>query len=268
MADPEVDAVTLTGSSLAGFSAQEVCARRRIPLQAELGGNNAAIVWPDADLEHAAREIAEGAFAQAGQRCTANRRVVVHVDCRDRLLELLQRETAALPWGDPRLRETKVGPLVSPEARDRLAGLVSRAGDGVELIVPHGRAPDAEGAWYPPTIARVDDPAHELVQHESFGPLLVVQTASGWDEAMALLDGVPQGLAAALFSSSSDLAERFLDEALAGILKLNRSTADAEVDVPFGGWKASGIGPPEHGGFDRDFYTRPQAVYSASATQP
>jgi acyl-CoA reductase-like NAD-dependent aldehyde dehydrogenase len=261
MADPAVDAVTLTGSSLAGFSAQEVCARRRIPLQAELGGNNGAIVWPDADLAQAAREIAEGAFGQAGQRCTANRRVIVHRDCREELLELLHRETAALPWGDPALEETKVGPLVSAEARDRVAGLVSRASDDVQLIAPHRGAPDAEGAWYPPTIACVDEPTHELVQHESFGPLLVVQTAGGWDEAIALLDGVPQGLVAALFSSSSDLAQRFLGEARAGILKLNRSTADAEVDVPFGGWKASGIGPPEHGSFDRDFYTRPQVVY-------
>jgi acyl-CoA reductase-like NAD-dependent aldehyde dehydrogenase len=117
-------------------------------------------------------------------------------------------------------------------------------------------------------IALCDDPGHELVQHESFGPVLVVQTADDWEHAMALLNGVPQGLAAALFSTSPELQERFLDEAQAGILKLNRSTADADVDVPFGGWKASGIGPPEHGSFDRDFYTRVQAVYSASGTQP
>jgi acyl-CoA reductase-like NAD-dependent aldehyde dehydrogenase len=81
---------------------------------------------------------------------------------------------------------------------------------------------------------------------------------------MALLDGVPQGLAAALFTASEELEQLFLQGARAGILKLGRSTADAEVDVPFGGWKASGIGPPEHGRFDRDFYMRVQAVYSAS----
>jgi alpha-ketoglutaric semialdehyde dehydrogenase len=265
MADPEVDAVTITGSSMAGFTAQEICARRRIPLQAELGGNNAAVVWPDADLELAAREVAEGAFAQAGQRCTANRRVIAHRECRDELLELLGRETAALPWGDPRLPETKVGPMVSAADRDRLDRLVARAGLGAELMTPQGSEPTDpagwEGAWYPPTIAVCDDPEHELVQEESFGPLLVVQTAGDWEEAMALLNGVPQGLAAALFTSSEELAARFVREAKAGILKLGRSTADAEVDVPFGGWKGSGIGPPEHGDFDRDFYTRPQVVY-------
>jgi acyl-CoA reductase-like NAD-dependent aldehyde dehydrogenase len=265
MSEPEVDAVTITGSSAAGFSAQEVCARRRIPLQAELGGNNAAIVWPDADLAYAAREIADGAFAQAGQRCTANRRLIVHRDCRDELLELILSETEALPWGDPRDERTKVGPLVDAEERERVAQLVARAGDDVDLIVPHGTEPPAvegfDGAWYPPTIALCDEPTSEIVQQESFGPVLVIQAAADWDQAMRLLNGVPQGLVAALFSSSPELAKRFLREARAGVLKLGRSTADAEVDVPFGGWKASGIGPPEHGDFDLDFYTRPQAVY-------
>jgi alpha-ketoglutaric semialdehyde dehydrogenase len=265
MAAPAVDAVTITGSSAAGFAAQEICGRRRIPLQAELGGNNGAIIWRDADLELAAREVAHGAFAQAGQRCTANRRVIVHRDRRDELLALLERETAALAWGDPREPDTTIGPLVGAAERERIASLVARAGPKVELATPHGSDPPAvegfEGAWYPPTIALCDDPDHELVRGESFGPILVLQTAGEWEEAMALLNGVPQGLVASLFSSSDELVERFVREARAGILKLGRSTADAQVDVPFGGWKASGIGPPEHGVFDRDFYTRPQAVY-------
>jgi len=260
MAHPAIDAVTITGSSTAGFAAQDACGRRRIPLQAELGGNNGAVVWPDADLTLAAREIAAGAFAQAGQRCTANRRLIVHSDCREELLELVERESAALPWGDPADPDTVIGPVVSAAARERLAALIARS--GVELIHPHGSV--GEGLWYPPTIAVCDDPAHELVQHESFGPVLVVQTADDWDGAVALLNGVPQGLAAALFTASPELEQRFLNEARAGVLKLNRSTADAEIDVPFGGWKASGIGPPEHGRFDREFYTRVQAVYSDS----
>jgi len=265
MSDPGIDAVALTGSSSAGFSAQEVCARRRVPLQAELGGNNAALVWHDADLEAAATEIAAGAFALAGQRCTANRRVVVHSAVRGPLLELLERETAALAWGDPRSPLTHVGPLVSTSERDRVAELVSRATDVADPIVPHGGTPPADagfdGAWYPPTIITCDDPSHELVQEETFGPLLVVQTAEDWDRAIGLVNGVRQGLVASVFVRDEGLAARFPIEAEAGIVKLNRSTADAAVDVPFGGWKASGIGPPEHGVFDRDFYTRPQVVY-------
>ena len=85
--------------------------------------------------------------------------------------------------------------------------------------------------------------------------------AADWAQAIELVNGVEQGLVAALFSSSPTTVTRFLEEAQAGILKINSSTADADVDVPFGGWRHSGVGPPEHGPFDRDFYTRPQVVY-------
>jgi acyl-CoA reductase-like NAD-dependent aldehyde dehydrogenase/nicotinamidase-related amidase len=267
MTDPSVGAVSITGSSAAGFAAQEVCARRRIPLQGELGGNNAALVWADADLEHAAAELAEGAFAQAGQRCTANRRVVVHHSQADQLLELLRAQTAALPWGDPRDPAVSVGPIVDRPSRERVAAAVAEAARHADTIeVPHGTDVPPNGApaahWYPPTIIHCDDPNQEIVQQETFGPVLVVQRAHDWEQAMALVAGVPQGLAAALFSSSPEYIDRFQREVPSGIVKLNRSTADAEVDVPFGGWKASGIGPPEHGRFDRDFYTRPQVVYA------
>jgi alpha-ketoglutaric semialdehyde dehydrogenase len=266
MADPAVAAVSITGSSAAGYTAQELCARRRIPLQAELGGNNAALVWTDADLEHAATDLAEGAFGQAGQRCTANRRVVVHRSRADELVELLHARTTALTWGDPHDRSVSVGPIVDAAARDRIAAAVDEAARHASLVdVPHGAETPPNGAppaaWYPPTIIGCDDPAAEIVQDETFGPVLVVQRADDWDHAMELVGGVSQGLAAALFSSSTELIERFQREAPAGIVKVNRSTVDAEVDVPFGGWKGSGIGPPEHGRFDRDFYTRPQVVY-------
>jgi acyl-CoA reductase-like NAD-dependent aldehyde dehydrogenase len=119
--------------------------------------------------------------------------------------------------------------------------------------------------WYPSTILCCANPNAEIVQEESFGPVLVVQTARDWDEAMRLCNGVRQGLAASIFTGSREMTERFLAEAQAGILKVNQSTADAAVDVPFGGWKASGLGPPEHGIFDLDFYTRPQTIYGTTS---
>ena len=264
-----IQAVTLTGSLETGFSALEVCARRHLPFQAELGGNNAAIIWEDAELQHAARCVAEGAFGLAGQRCTANRRVIVHATCRDEFLSHLIRETELLCWGDPRNRETRVGPMVSPSHCERFRRLIRDAtGDGSSIIRPQEqREPDSgwkhEGAWHLPVIVSCDVPQAEVVQQESFGPLLVVQTAADWDEAIALLNGVSQGLAASLFSKSQEIVSRFLAEAQAGILKVNQSTADAGLDIPFGGWKSSGSGPPEHGRFDREFYTRPQTVYGA-----
>src|SRR4051794_4100732 len=259
MGHPDVAAVTLTGSAAAGWAAREICARRHVPLQAELGGNNAALVWPEADLEHAAREIASGAFAQAGQRCTANRRVIVARDALEELVALLERATAAMAIGDPLDDRTEIGPLVDAGARDRVAHVIERAGD-LPRVVPHD-GPLPTGHFLAPTIIRCEDSDHEVVRHETFGPLLVVQPAENFDHALALLNGVSHGLAAALFCDSPELTERFLAEADAGILKLGRSTADAAVDVPFGGWKASGLGPPEHGEFDRLFYVRPQTVY-------
>jgi acyl-CoA reductase-like NAD-dependent aldehyde dehydrogenase len=109
-------------------------------------------------------------------------------------------------------------------------------------------------------VARPDSES-EIVQEETFGPVLVVQSAEDFDRALELLNGVPQGLAAAMFGGSVAERHRFLDEAEAGIVKLDRSTADADALAPFGGWKASGIGPPEHGEADREFFTRAQAVY-------
>jgi acyl-CoA reductase-like NAD-dependent aldehyde dehydrogenase len=95
------------------------------------------------------------------------------------------------------------------------------------------------------------------------GPLLIVQPATDFDHALALCNGVRHGLAAALFSPSSSLQRTFLDRVNAGVIKFNSTTAGVDVALPFGGWKASGIGPPEHGVGDLAFYTRMQAVYGA-----
>ncbi len=262
MSDPGVDAVSLTGSSAAGWAAQEICARRRVPLQAELGGNNAAIVWDGADLRRTAALVAQGAFAFAGQRCTANRRVVVKAGLFDEFLDELVRAVASLPWGDPLDPATQVGPLVSEPARDRVAAAVARtAAAGARVLTPHAAAPVGRGAYYPPTL--VVAPAHEseIVQDETFGPVLVLERAETFEDALRLANGVRQGLAAALFSGPGPWRERFHATAEAGILKWNTSTADADAFAPFGGWKASGLGPPEHGPGDVEFYSRLQAIY-------
>ena len=265
MSEAGVDAVSLSGSSLAGWTAQEICARRRIPLQAELGGNNAAVVWEGADLPRAAARVAHGAFAFAGQRCTANRRVIVESGLFEAFLEHLAAATAALPWGDPSDPATQVGPLISGAARDRIAALVSRAaGAGARILAPHAAAPAGPGAYYPPTI--VIEPAHdsEVVQEESFGPVLCVARARDFEEALDLVNGVRQGLVAALFAGPGRWRERFEESVRAGILKWGSSTADADASAPFGGWKSSGVGPPEHGPGNLEFYTRLQAIYGGA----
>jgi acyl-CoA reductase-like NAD-dependent aldehyde dehydrogenase len=264
----DVDAVTFTGSSRAGYSIQEICARRAAPLQAELSGNNAAIVWDDADLRHAAGQIAWGAFAFAGQRCTANRRAIVPRASYQDFLRELRAVSEKLVWSDPLEEATDVGPVIDLNVRDEMAALVSRARTGgaahyVELLQnTRAREPWVRGGAYAqPVIVGCDQPAHALVQEETMSPLLVVQRADNFEHAVALCNGVRHGLVASLFSHTREIQQRFLQEAKAGILKFNASTAGVDVSLPFGGWKASGMGPPEHGESDRLFYTHTQAVY-------
>lgn len=266
MANQDVDAVTLSGSLSAGYSAQDICNTRHIPLQSELGGNNAAVVWGDSDIEVAAYKIAEAAFGFAGQRCTANRRAVVDTRCYDAFLKYLLQAVSALVWGDPLEQRTQVGPLISSDKCASVDALVQRArAAGGIVLIPHAAADYTEltrrGAYFPPIIICCDDPQNEVVQEETFGPVLVIQRANDWTRAMELCNGVKQGLVAALFSNSQDIVKSFLEEAQAGILKINTATADANAEAPFGGWKASGLGPPEHGESDREFYTRTQSVY-------
>jgi aldehyde dehydrogenase (NAD+) len=266
MLEEGVDAVTVTGGPAAGWCAEEVCASRCIPLQVELGGNNAAIVWLDADLKDAAAKVAGGAFAFAGQQCTANRRVIVHASCYEAFLDLLREAVAGLAWGDPLERATVVGPLISVEARTRLKRFIERAAPAATAtFAPHASqqgcdALVASGAYYPPTVICCDEPAHGIVREESFGPVLVVQRAKDWDDAVALCNGVRQGLVASLFSHSQAVTERFLAEIGAGVLKVNAATAGVDMAAPFGGRKSSGIGPAEQGPSDREFLTRVQKI--------
>jgi acyl-CoA reductase-like NAD-dependent aldehyde dehydrogenase len=262
--DPDLDAVSLSGSPAAGWAVQEVCARRRLPLQAELGGNNGAIVWGDTDLRHAAREIARGAFSFAGQRCTANRRVVVDTEVLAEFLDALIAQVGLLRWGDPMDPGTDVGPLVSAAAASRVEALIARSLPACRLLETPLGPPRASGAMLPPTILVADNPQQEIVQEETFGPVLVVQPARSFDEALSQLNGVRQGLIAALFSPDPERRRRFLARARAGILKLDQSTADAAIEAPFGGIGYSAIGPPEHGPGNLEFYTRAQAVYGTT----
>jgi acyl-CoA reductase-like NAD-dependent aldehyde dehydrogenase/nicotinamidase-related amidase len=259
------DAVTISGSLKAGRSAQEICGARHIPLQAELGGNNASIVWRDADLHAAAASITEGAFAFAGQRCTANRRAIVDASIYDVFLDQLILASRRLICGDPQDEKTQIGPLISLASCNRVKAVIDRArAASLRVITPFEKfGSHRDGAWLEAAIVCCDTPDAEIVQEETFGPVLVVQKAKGWDEAMSLCNGVKQGLAAGVFTTAQERIEDFLRRVGAGILKVNCSTADAAVDLPFGGWKASGIGPPEHGPANREFFTRMQSIYLA-----
>ncbi|HTR41084.1 MAG TPA: aldehyde dehydrogenase family protein [Pseudomonadales bacterium] len=270
-ANDNIDAVTITSSATAGYATQEICARRFLPLQAELSGNNAAIVWDDANLPVAAAQIAWGAFGFAGQRCTANRRVIVSEAIFENFWHELKVAAEKLRWGDPLNKATDIGPVIHLAKRDEHLALIELAKDSgaasrVEFLFSNVARQSwiKTGAYAQPVIVSCDEPGHPLVQEETMSPLLVVQRARDFDAALELCNGVRHGLAAALFSDSKILRQKFLAEARAGILKINSATAGVDVSLPFGGWKMSGYGPPEHGEGDRLFYTRMQAVYGTA----
>ncbi len=265
--DTRVDAICFTGATSTGRVVAAAAAQRHLPVQAELGGNNAAIITSSADLHRAAILVAEAAFGCAGQRCTATRRVIVMEDAWERFLPLLEQAVASLSWGDPRLAATQVGPLVDESHAWAISNSIARAEDsGFVVRRPHfGSTRPLGNRFIPPTLIECDDPGAEIVQEETFGPVLVIQKAASLAEALDLLNGVRHGLAGALFSSQLDQQETFLSEANCGILKLNLATVEAGVDVPFLGWKASGIGLPQHGEANPLFFTRFQSVYGAAS---
>ena len=261
--DPRVEAIAVTGSVATGRAVAARCGMHGKPLQAELGGNNAVIVLADADLEEIVGPLVQGAYSYSGQRCTAIRRFVVDASVAERFEALVTAEIERLLIGDPSDRATAVGPLISLAARDRVARVVDDAvRDGARLVCG-GRVPEGftHGAWYAPTLLADVDPDARVAQEETFGPVTVLLTVDGVDEAIAVANGVEQGLVAAVCTGDAGTRRRVLDALRAGILQVGAGALPVHPDAPFGGWKASGFGPPEHGVWDAAFATRPQAVY-------
>ena len=263
--EPLVAAIAVTGSIATGRALIARCGQVAKPLQAELGGNNAAIVLADADLDAVVPALIRGAFSFAGQRCTAIRRFVVD----EAVLHEFEVRAAAvidqLVVGDPRDPSTEVGPLISTTARDRVDNVVRRAqADGARLV-RGGATPSGfgHGAWYAPTLLVTHDRSSAIVQEETFGPVAVVQSASGLDDALVAANGVAQGLVMAVCTNDAIARQRVLDRAEVGIVQIGPGPLPVHPDAPFGGWKASGFGPPEHGEWDATFATRPQAVYGS-----
>jgi len=254
----EIAAVSLTGSIATGRAVAVRCLRGGKPLQAELGGNNATIVLEDFDFDAAALDLARDAFACAGQRCTAARRFLVDESIAARFEDAIVAATRSLATGDPLNETTEVGPLVSRVHRDAIIASL----DGADVICGGTIPDDVEcGCWLTPALVRGAASDSRLAQEESFGPVALILPVRGFDHALAVANGVEHGLAATLLTNRADLRARFADEVQAGIVKYTPGPLAIDAAAPFGGWKASGLGPPEHGRWDREFYSRPQARY-------
>jgi aldehyde dehydrogenase (NAD+) len=209
----------------------------------ELGGNNAAIVTPSADLELAVRGIVFAAAGTAGQRCTSLRRLIVHHSVADEVVTRVVAACRQLPIGDPSAPGTLIGPLIHETAyRDMVGALEQARADGGQVIGGERRQVGDPGAYYvAPAVIRMPSQS-AIVATETFAPILYVLAYHDLDEAIALNNAVPQGLSSAIFTTDLREAERFLDGSDCGIANVNIGTSGAEIGGAFGGEKQTGGG--------------------------
>ena len=243
VADERVPVISATGSTAMGRKVGPVVANRFGRSILELGGNNAIIVCPTADLDMAIRAILFGAVGTAGQRCTSTRRLFVHDDIYQSLVSSLKMAYASIRIGDPMRDNTLVGPLIDKASYDLMQGALSVVEGHVEggervLADEH---PDA----YYVKPALVEMPRSEsTIQEETFAPILYIYPFSDINEAIRLHNDVPQGLSSSIFTNDVREAEFFLSAAGSdcGIINVNIGTSGAEVGGAFGGEKETGGG--------------------------
>ena len=242
----DVPIISATGSTRMGRAVGPIVAERFGRCILELGGNNAMIVAPSADLEMALRAIVFSAVGTAGQRCTSLRRLIVHEDVHDRLLPRLTAAYDGLPIGDPLADGVLVGPLIDAQALEGMERALGKAKSEGGTVHGGGRAlanSHPEAYYAHPAIVEMPDQT-EIVRQETFAPILYVMKYRDLATAIALQNGVPQGLSSCLFSTDVREAEAFLSDigSDCGIANINIGPSGAEIGGAFGGEKETGGG--------------------------
>ena len=243
LTDERLPLISATGSTRVGRRVAEAVATRFGRSILELGGNNAVIVMDDANLELAVRAVLFAAVGTAGQRCTSLRRLIVHEAIADKLVDRLIDSYKQVPIGDPLETGTLMGPLVTQQAIKDMQSALAQAQDQGGTVITGGNVIDRPGNFVEPTIVRIG-PDAAIVQEETFAPILFVMEASSLEHAIAIQNGVRQGLSSAIFTDSLRNAERFLSAlgSDCGIANVNIGTSGAEIGGAFGGEKETGGG--------------------------
>jgi aldehyde dehydrogenase (NAD+) len=258
--DPRVPLISATGSVRMGATIGPKVAARLGRSLLELGGNNAIIVMDDADLDLTLRAALFAAVGTAGQRCTSLRRLIVHRDIADRLAKALADAYSQVNVGDPLQPDTLMGPLINADAvATAEAALAIALEQGGELLTG-GSAIGGPGHFFEPTLVRVPADA-PILQEETFAPVMWLVEVDSYEEAIAVQNGVRQGLSSSIFTDSLRTAERFLsaEGSDCGIANVNIGTSGAEIGGAFGGEKETG-GGRESGSDSWKTYMRRQTV--------
>jgi aldehyde dehydrogenase (NAD+) len=261
----DVRAVSFTGSNDVGSEIYGHSARRMIRAQCEMGGKNPVVVLADADLDLAVESTAQGAFGSTGQRCTATSRVIVEEAIADAFVERLVARARRIRVGNGLAEGIDMGPAVDPAqlATDLRYIELGRA-EGARLACGGGRLTDgdlAHGYFVEPTVFDQVAVGLRIAQEEIFGPVVGVVRVKDFEAALTAANAVRYGLSSAIFTSDVSRSFRFVEAVETGIVHVNSGTPGGEAQLPFGGTKATGVGPREQGSGALEFFTEVKAVY-------
>jgi alpha-ketoglutaric semialdehyde dehydrogenase len=259
---PGLAGISFTGSQKVGFAVHQAASARRAKVQCELGGKNPLIVLDDADLDLAVTTAIEGAFRNAGQKCTATSRVIVQKGIKDAFTKAFVEKAKALTIGDARDAKTFVGPVVDARQYEKIRTYIKTGEEeGAKLLAGGDNGHNRPGYFIAPTIFDDVKPEARIAREEIFGPVVALFTVDNLDEAIALANDTEHGLSSSICTRSLASAHHFLNRAEAGVTSVNLPTAGVELHAPFGGSKASGLGVKEQGRPVLDFYTELRTAY-------
>ncbi len=260
-----VRAVSFTGSNEVGLAVYQQAAARGIRAQCEMGGKNPVVVMEDAELDLAVSGVVAGAFGSTGQRCTATSRVILMHPVADAFLEKLVDAISRIRLGSGMDEATGMGPVVDENQLRTVLGYIEAArAEGAELLYGGARVTDgalARGYFVQPTVFDRCRPDMRICCEEVFGPVLAVTRVESFEEALEAANASEYGLTSSIYTRDASRIFRFIDEIETGITHVNSPTLGGEAQMPFGGTKATGIGPREQGTEAFDFYTETKAVY-------
>ena len=241
--DKNVPLISFTGSTRMGRHVSKVVGERFGKSILELGGNNCIIVDESADMDLVVPAIVFGAVGTAGQRCTSTRRVIIHDSIYEDLKKRLIRAYKQVNIGDPLEKDTLMGPLVNKNAVNDFSNAIERAIENGGEILYGGTAIDGPGNFVTPTIVSAEND-WDIVQEETFAPVLYLMKYNSFDDAIFMHNDVPQGLSSAMFTTNVKNAEEFLSSTGSdcGIANINIGTSGAEIGGAFGGEKETGGG--------------------------
>jgi alpha-ketoglutaric semialdehyde dehydrogenase len=260
---PEIRAVSFTGSNEIGGALYAKGATRGAKVTCEMGGKNAVIVMPDADLDKAAVAIHGGAFGSTGQRCTATSRVIAMPAVKEALLERLVEQARKIKVGSGLDDSVEMGPAVDEKQwKTDFEYIEVGQKEGARLVLG-GKKPAhlPKGYFVEPTIFDQVRPEMRIFREEIFGPVLSVATAPSLEEALKFANIVEYGLTTSIFTQNIDWAMQFIEEVETGMVHVNEPTVGGEAQLPFGGTKATGVGEREMGEEGLNFFTELKTVF-------